>query len=926
MGTSTAEIGIRVFMDDAASKIAYGINQQLGQMENLTRRAGLGFRGMTGDITGLSIVAGLIASFLLFGGAIVYSTDQAAKLQTTMIGLKAATGATDAQVQQMQNTLLTLGATSIFSLDELAQGFTLAGQRGVSAGDIIKYVGQQGIFLAEAIGVKPVAAFGLLASVLAAFNLPASQAGKVADLLFFAFEHGVPSVSQLTAGLGKLGSVAAILHVPLDQIIPAFDVVARAMGSGTVAATGLYFFLKQISAGTPAFRTEIAKLGLSFYDLNGKFIGLIPSLDELYKRLKSSTPHEAAIILQALFAQRSSQSLAILLQDLSKFDTLVKQLKTSHDAYHTALAQAKKAEDSLAGSTAALKTNLTDFAALAGGPLSTALTPVVQNINKFVSTLRDMAANNPKAFSSIMLIGAALAGLGLVVAIALSPFAILIGIMVGVVAVVAGLAAGITWLADNWSKVVAAVHPVIVIFQQLASFLGGIFGPVFHEVMGGFGSDGAILSQLVAIITGTFRPAWLGMVDAFKTAMPAIKAVGMILGALLGGVLLGLVALVTSVVVGIVHGLAFLITGIVMIATGIIVALMGVIRFILGFVQLFQALFLLLTGHSQAASVMVQSAFRNMIGGLISMFQGMFTAILGILTATVGTILAFIGGFVSGIVAWFHKLAAMLIGHSIIPDMLTAILTAFVTFFANIISGIAAWVAHIISVIINFATAMLVHIRAVITMIRVIWQNGWNALIALIVAFVVGVIVHILVLKAQAQAKFNEVMTSIHTAITTGISKAVQFFKDLPGKIISALSILGTMLFNAGKSALQRFLDGINSIIQNIKNAIGGIVQWISDHLPRSPAKMGPLKDLDKTGPAFINEIAKGIESGAPRLELALNRATGGMSSIPVRAGGGYGGGTATYNLILEGRVLGSWTVNYITGHLQMNGMGRMLR
>src|SRR6266702_3326698 len=539
MGTSIAEIGIRVFMDDAASKIAYGINQQLGRMENLTRRAGLGFRGMTGDITGLSIVAGLIASFLLFGGAIVYSTDQAAKLQTTMIGLKAATGATDAQVQQMQNTLLTLGATSIFSLDELAQGFTLAGQRG--------------IFLAEAIGVKPVAAFGLLASVLAAFNLPASQAGKVADLLFFAFEHGVPSVSQLTAGLGKLGSVAAILHVPLDQIIPAFDVVARAMGSGTVAATGLYFFLKQISAGTPAFRTEIAKLGLSFYDLNGKFIGLIPSLDELYKRLKSSTPHEAAIILQALFAQRSSQSLAILLQDLSKFDTLVKQLKTSHDAYNTALPQAKKAEDSLAGSTAALKTNLTDFAALAGGPLSTALTPVVQNINKFVSTLRDMAASNPKAFSSIMLIGAALAGLGLVVAIALSSFAILIGIMVGVVAVVAGLAAGITWLAGNWSKVVAAVHPVIVIFQQLVSFLGGIFGPVFHEVMGGMGSDTGIIKQLAAIVSSTLIPAWHSMVASIQTAMPAIIMVAKIIGVLLGGVLLSLIAIISSVVVGIIH-------------------------------------------------------------------------------------------------------------------------------------------------------------------------------------------------------------------------------------------------------------------------------------------------------------------------------------------------------------------------------------
>src|SRR6266567_160733 len=926
MGTSTAEIGIRVFMDDAASKIAYGINQQLGQMENLTRRAGLGFRGMTGDITGLSIVAGLIASFLLFGGAIVYSTDQAAKLQTTMIGLKAATGATDAQVQQMQNTLLTLGATSIFSLDELAQGFTLAGQRGVSAGDIIKYVGQQGIFLAEAIGVKPVAAFGLLASVLAAFNLPASQAGKVADLLFFAFEHGVPSVSQLTAGLGKLGSVAAILHVPLDQIIPAFDVVARAMGSGTVAATGLYFFLKQISAGTPAFRTEIAKLGLSFYDLNGKFIGLIPSLDELYKRLKSSTPHEAALILQALFAQRSSQSLAILLQDLSKFDALVKQLKTSHDAYHTALVQAKKAEDSLAGSTAALKTNLTDFAALAGGPLSTALTPVVQNINKFVSTLRDMAASNPKAFSSIMLIGAALAGLGLVVAIALSPFALLIGIMVAVVAIVAGLAAGITWLTGNWSKVVSAVHPVIAIFQQLVSFLGGIFGPVFHEVMGGMGSDTGIIKQLAAIVSSTLIPAWHSMVASIQTAMPAIIMVAKIIGVLLGGVLLSLVAIISSVVVGIIHALAYVITGVVMIVSGIITAFMGLIQFITGFIQIFQAIFLALTGHSKQASAMLQAAFHNMVEGVTNMFKGMFLSIVGILVASVGAILGFFGGLVSGIVAWFHKLAAMLIGHSIIPDMLTAILTAFVTFFANIISGIAAWVAHIISVIINFVTAMLVHIRAGITMIRAIWQNGWNALIALIVAFVVGVIVHILVLKAQAQAKFNEVMTSIHTAITTGISKAVLFFKDLPGKIIAALSGLGNMLWNAATSAFQRFIDGIVSKIQSLKDTILGIVSWVANHLPRSPAKMGPLKDLDKTGPAFINEIAKGIESGAPRLEVALNRAMGGMSSIPVRAGGGYGGGTATYNLILEGRVLGSWTVNYITGHLQMNGVGRMLR
>src|SRR5216684_169406 len=184
MGSNSADIGIRIFLDDAASKGLFAVNQQLGQIESLSRRAGLGFGSMSKELIGLSIVAGLAAAFLLFGGAIVYSTDQAAKLRTTMIGLQAATGATDAQLQQMQNTMLSLGASSIFSLDEIAAGFTIAGQRGQSAGDIIKYVGQQGIFLAEAIGVKPVAAFSLLTSVMAAFNLPASQAAKTADLLF----------------------------------------------------------------------------------------------------------------------------------------------------------------------------------------------------------------------------------------------------------------------------------------------------------------------------------------------------------------------------------------------------------------------------------------------------------------------------------------------------------------------------------------------------------------------------------------------------------------------------------------------------------------------------------------------------------------------------------------------------------------------
>src|SRR6266567_1890802 len=521
------------FLDDAASRGLFAVNQQLGQIESLSKRAGLGFGTMSKDLIGLSVVAGLAASFLIFGGAIVYSTDQAAKFNALMIGLKAATSATDAQVVQMGNTMLDLGAKSIFSLDELAAGFAIAGQRGITAANIIKYVAQQGIYLAEAVGVKPVAAFGLLAAVMTAFNIPASQAARTADLLFFAFEHGVPNVAQMQAGLAKLGSIASILHLTLADIIPAFDLLCQAMGVGGVSATSLYYYLNQVKFGTKTYRDEIVALGISFYNLHGHFIGLNQSLDLLYRTLKNKTPEEAAKILGTLFNVKSGTGIAILLQDLKKLHDLSKQLKDSHNAMGQAMAQAQKVEGSLSGETKALFTNLKDTAILIGGPLASVLQPLVGHLNDFVTSIRHMASENPKAFSSIMLIGAALAGLGLVVAIALSSFALLIGIMVAVVAIVAGLAAGITWLSANWKALSTSMGPVgaaIRVIQGIFKDLAAAVGPAISGVVAQMSQDFKALQPGLKM----FGELIVNYVE------PALKMLALIIGAVLIVLFMGL--------------------------------------------------------------------------------------------------------------------------------------------------------------------------------------------------------------------------------------------------------------------------------------------------------------------------------------------------------------------------------------------------
>ena len=55
-----------------------------------------------------------------------------------------------------------------------------------------------------------------------------------------------------------------------------------------------------------------------------------------------------------------------------------------------------------------------------------------------------------------------------------------------------------------------------------------------------------------------------------------------------------------------------------------------------------------------------------------------------------------------------------------------------------------------------------------------------------------------------------------------------------------------TKVFEFGKKIGDMLAGGILSKIGKTKDAIGKHAQIIRDHLPHSPAKTGPLKDLNK--------------------------------------------------------------------------------
>jgi len=112
------------------------------------------------------------------------------------------------------------------------------------------------------------------------------------------------------------------------------------------------------------------------------------------------------------------------------------------------------------------------------------------------------------------------------------------------------------------------------------------------------------------------------------------------------------------------------------------------------------------------------------------------------------------------------------------------------------------------------------------------------------------------------------------------------------GNIASEISdAIQDMIGNAmqwGKDLVNAIVDGIEARVDAAGDAAGELAGEIRDHLPSSPAKKGPLSDLDKVGPGAVETVASGIEDNRG----AASRFAGSMQGMS--AGGMASGGETT--------------------------------
>lgn len=107
-------------------------------------------------------------------------------------------------------------------------------------------------------------------------------------------------------------------------------------------------------------------------------------------------------------------------------------------------------------------------------------------------------------------------------------------------------------------------------------------------------------------------------------------------------------------------------------------------------------------------------------------------------------------------------------------------------------------------------------------------------------------------------------------------NQLIALVRQVPGRILSALGNLGSLLVGAGRSLIQGLINGIKSAFGGAVAAVRSGMTMIRNLLPFSPAKEGPFSGRGYSlysGQALIKDFGRGITRGAPDLQGAAESA-----------------------------------------------------
>lgn len=290
---------------------------------------------------GTKLTLGVTTPIIGIGTAAVNAGND---FEAQMSRVSAIAGAYGDDLEKLRDLAIELGAETSFSATESAEAMENLASAGFSTEEIIEAMPGM-LDLAASSGEDLASSADIAASTLRGFQLEASEAGHVADVLAKNAADTNAAIMDTGYAMKYIAPVAQSVGWSLEEVTTAIGVMADAGIKGEQAGTTLRGALTRLMKPTKDMYESMDDLGISFYDAQGKMKPLSTIVDELQKSTKGLTDEQRDNHLATIFGTEALSGMKVLLgSSKEELDRMTDGLKNADGA-------AKKMADTMLDNT-----------------------------------------------------------------------------------------------------------------------------------------------------------------------------------------------------------------------------------------------------------------------------------------------------------------------------------------------------------------------------------------------------------------------------------------------------------------------------------------------------------------------------------------------------------------------------------------------
>lgn len=231
------------------------------------------------------------------------------------------TGSTGEQFAALTETAKELGRTTSWTAAQVAEGMTSLGRAGFKSDEINASIGAV-MNLARATGTEIGAATDIAGNALRAFNLPASEMGRVCDVLAATANGSAQTLEDLGEAFKYVAPIAASTGESLEDTAKTVGALANFGVKGSQAGTVIKAIQTRMASDAGAQATY-AELGIDTRDAEGNLRKVHDVLADLGAALQNMPSGERLEKIKSVFGQYGLSGVSLTTSNFKELNAAI---------------------------------------------------------------------------------------------------------------------------------------------------------------------------------------------------------------------------------------------------------------------------------------------------------------------------------------------------------------------------------------------------------------------------------------------------------------------------------------------------------------------------------------------------------------------------------------------------------------------------